>query len=685
MIRVYLIYVALCSFTQAVYISRMSPINRMSTVNRMRGSVFRPGVSLQSLQPMQRPWSYGSMRLTQAASHRAPYVLYRNAPKRYAIKYSPSATRNIFAQSPWKTTARLPQMSPVTPEYEFVKAASAQPVHTDGGAIHTIPAPNLSLSEKPIVVIETSENPISEHVKPSYEVTEKYPEGEYSVAKIESPVGFSKSTSFSTPELQTLIRNGAALQLASEYSLPVTINQHPILPQQFQMQVPKSMSSLPTHQDLLNSGAEGLFIPPNALYQSDPMFLQKLQSQLMQRFPAVEFIPYNADVPNQVHVQPQAQASQHHPQIVLLENEQLNKPIAIHVPERTEQKNVVQRETQEAAVVTLVPQSFVAPNTTERQVEATTPQQPQQPQNITVQLVAADSQPSTTIKYVIETNTEVQNTTPIYYAQVGQSVGNVIANGFYSAINDVRAAAAMEQVEKTPEKPPEKPVDNITTTTLLPDLKAYFVKSDEKSENTTSTELKSLLGVPFTKATDSVKVAYTLVRADDKQQPKVTQEGAVYAGQIVEATISEDQDFNKEKATLMSRRAPIRLLAVADSNNIASAVNSVSIPKVTAVKARIPPKSKLTFDDKTGEPILRIYASYVDNPSQKDAVVSKLAALKPAKDTIMKKDILDWRGATIKAVSEKSKGFDENQVTQFGLKLRERNDDYIPLFEEYDD
>lgn len=30
--------------------------------------------------------------------------------------------------------------------------------------------------------------------RPSYEVTEKYPENEYSVAKIESPVGFSKST-----------------------------------------------------------------------------------------------------------------------------------------------------------------------------------------------------------------------------------------------------------------------------------------------------------------------------------------------------------------------------------------------------------------------------------------------------------------------------------------------------------
>lgn len=376
----------------------------------------------------------------------------------------------------------------------------------------------------------------------------------------------------------------------------------------------QSLNNIPSQQDLVNTGAEGIFISPNALYQSDPLFLQKLQSQLIQRFPSVEFIPYTAEAPdqyNQVHLQPQA--SQQHPQIVLLENEQLNKPMTIQGSEQT-QKNVVQRETHEASVVTLVPQAFSSPSTTEKQDTTTT----QQPHNITVELVAAESQPvSTTIKYVMEQNTEQQNTTPIYYAQVGQSVGSVIANGFYSAINDVRAAAAMAQVEKTTEKATEKSGEDITTTTtttLTPDLKAYFVKNDEKSENDTKTELKPLLGVPFKKATDSVNVAYTLVRSDEKQ-PKMTQEGAVYAGQIVEATISEDQDFNKEKATLISRRAPIRLFAISDSKNTASSTNTVSMPKVV-VKAKIPAKSKLIYDDKTGEPILRIYASYVDNNSQ---------------------------------------------------------------------
>nr|XP_049694868.1 uncharacterized protein LOC110383932 [Helicoverpa armigera] len=685
--KFYIVYLALCSLTHAVYISRMSSVNRLRAP-----TPFRPGLNLQ------RPW--GHTRLVQAASHRAPYVLYRKAPQRFAVKHlAPSATRNMFASGPWKTTGRLPPLAPVTPEYEFVKAASSAPVvHTDGGtgAIHTIPAPNLSLSEKPIVVIETSDNPVSEQPRPTYEVTEKYPEPEYSVAKIESPIGFSKTQSFTTPELQTLIRNGAALQLAAEYSLPaISINQHQALQHKAVQHQYPLQSALPTQQDLINTGADGLFIPPNALYQQDPMFLQKLQTQLLQRFPSVEFIPYAAETPSQTHIQPEA--SQIHaqvvhpqmfhpqvvhtqvihqqelqPQMILLENEQLDAP---SVPQRNEPKTVVQREVQESSVVTLVPQAFVAPNTTVKQV-AETP--PSVPENITVELVATETQPpTTTVKYVIESNSE-QNTTPIYYAQIGQSVGSVIANGFYSALNEVRAAAALAQEEQSPVyKAPE----NVTSTTNSPDLQQYFVQNDEKTEN--KTELKPLLGVPFSKSTDSVNVAYTLVRADDNPT-KVNKEGAVYAGQIVEATITEDHDFNKEKASMISRRAPIRLFAVnTDAKNIASSANT--LPKVTVVKAKIPPKSKLTFDDKTGEPILRIYASYVDNPNLKDAVVSKLSSLKQVKDAVTRKETVDnWKSSTVKSV-DKTQGFDTNQVTQFGLKLRERNDYYEPFFEDYED
>lgn len=366
---------------------------------------------------------------------------------------------------------------------------------------------------------------------------------------------------------------------------------------------------MPSQQDLVSAGADGIVISPQALYQPDPLFLQKLQNQLMQRFPSVEFVPYPADLPTPVQSQPQNHA---HSQLFLLENEDITRqtPSAFEPP-----KNVVQRQTHESTVVTLVPQTLVVGNETENQIEVVSASDPQ---NVTLELLAAESQPgTTTIKYVIEQKEpQEQSTTPLYYAQIGQSVENVVANGFYSALNDVRAAAALAQMEKPQEQALQ--VENVTTTTINPDLKTYFVQNADVPQVQNITELKPLLGVPFSKAADSVNIAYTLLRTSDKE-PKVTQEGAVYAGQIVEATISEDHDFNKEKETLISRRAPLRLFTVTEKKD---AIPTTTPPptqppsKFTVVKARIPPKSKLTFDDKTGEPVLRIYASYVDSPLQ---------------------------------------------------------------------
>ncbi|XP_053603649.1 uncharacterized protein LOC128671309 isoform X2 [Plodia interpunctella] len=656
-------YLMLCALAHAAYYSRMA------TVNRIRGpSVFRPGVNMQGLRQPYPP------RFVQAASHRAPYVVYRNSPHRYAMKHYGPATRNAFPPG-WKTTARLPPASPVTPEYDFIRAASAPTrLHADGtGAIHTIPAPNLSLSEKPIVVIEeivSSKPPTSEAPQATYEVTEKYADPMYQMTpKIELPVGFSKATSLTSQEIQSLIRNGAALQFASEYGLNAIALPHQIQPQHFTVQ---GFSSLPNQHDLIHAGAESIVIQPQALYQPDPLFLQKLQNQLMQKYPAIEFVPYPADIaqaPVNSHPQTQGQS-----QMFLLQNEEITKqtPTAFEP-----QKNVVQREAQESSVVTLVPQGFVLNNVTENLVEVTSASAPQ---NVTLELLSEETHPgTTTVKYVIEHKEQDQSTTPLYYAQVGQSVGNIVANGFYSAINDVRAAAAIAQVEKPTE--PNTRVENLTTTTINSDMKNYFVQNSESSQNVT--ELKPILGVPFTKKADSVNVAYTLVRADEND-PKVNQEGAVYAGQLVEATISEDHDFNIEKESLMSRRAPLRLFTVEkkDTTTTTTTTTTNPPPKVTVIK-KIPPRSKLTFDDKTGEPVLRIYASYIDSPLQ-ELLASKLANIK-LKDVIAKKDSVDnWKSATVNAV-EKSQGPDANQVTQFGIKLRSRSDDYIPLFEEYEE
>ncbi|XP_026321758.1 uncharacterized protein LOC113231606 isoform X2 [Hyposmocoma kahamanoa] len=725
-----LIYLSLWSVSNATaaYFSRMAAINHMSALNayNRRPTAFRPGVMLH------RPWM--SQRLVQAASYRAPYVIYRNNPHRYAVKHYSS--RPTFSNA-WKTT-RVPA---ATSEYEFIRAASASPqLHSQvDGAIHTIPAPNLSLSEKPIIVMETDNiitTPTSEAPKSPYEVTEKTPDPLTQVsAKIEQPIGFSKATSLTTPEVQHLVRNGATLQLASDLGLSAialphvlqtpafapqpfhqtivhqpSIVQHPILPhrsiipQQFALQ-----NLSPNPQEILHAGPDGLIITPNALYQPDPAFIQKLQNQLMQRFPGVEFVPYAADIQPipfhsqvQKHPQPEIQtqvpqiqielqtdASQTQEPIFLLQNEQITKQTpSSFVPS---ENKIVQRETQEGTIVTLTPQVIIG-NVTDNQIKVTS----LEPQNISFELIAAESQPSTTtVKYVVESNTEEQKTTPVFYAQLGQNAGNIVTDGLYSAINEIRAAAALAQVEKPLEQHIHTNIsnsqENITTTTLNPDLKPYFVPNTEANDlNQTANEIKPLLGVPFAKSPDSVNVGYTLlsanVKTDDNKHVKVAKDGSVYAGQIVEATITEDHDFNREKAALMQRRAPIRLI-VTDKKE--ASTTTTNPPKITQmIRTRIPllPKSKLTVDDKTGEPVLRIYASYVDTPLQKDLTASKVASANQVKEAFTRKqDTVDnWKSANAKAL-DKSKGFDLNQVTQFGLKLRERSDDYVPLFGEYED
>ncbi|KAG7307759.1 hypothetical protein JYU34_006350, partial [Plutella xylostella] len=619
----------------AVYISRMATVTR-----GRQPSVFRPGVT------MQRPWA--PPRLVQAASHRAPYVLYRGGPHRYISKPYTSAPRTVYTMGsgPWKTTTRL-QHTASTPEYEFVRAAASHARPNGGtGAIHTIPAPNLSLSEKPIVVLETDsgQNTLaasSDAPKQIYEVTEKYvdPQFYHSVLGTKSveaaPAGFSKHGSLShQQDNNVLVRNAAALQLANELGFQaVAMPQGSFLPPQpLTIQFQGFHGIQQNHQDVLQPGLDGLVIPPNAFFQNnDPMFLQKIQNQLLQRYPAVEFVPYNMNSDFRPTVQQQGQT------FVVTENDQAHSHqhlsvIPIQQNENDNHKTVV-RETQEKTVVTLIPQAFVAKNVTEKPVEVVSVTEPQ---NVTVELVTADAKPATTtVKYIIEASTENnQKATPIYYAQVGQSVGDVIASGFYSAINDVRAAAALAQVSETQKPEETKQPESVTSqqpttiasstttstsTTINPDVKTFFIQNTDKNEsNQTSNDLKPLLGVPFTK-TDSVKVAYTLYRADDKDT-KVTQDGKVYAGQIVEATISEDQDFNNEKANLISRRPPIRLIPVVENiepqSTTTTTTTTTDAPKVTVVKAKIPPRSKLTFDDKTGEPVLRIYASYVDSPAQ---------------------------------------------------------------------
>lgn len=344
--------------------------------------------------------------------------------------------------------------------------------------------------------------------------------------------------------------------------------------------------------------------PNQAIIQPDPNYFQTVHSQLqnLHQLSPIELIPFIPDVPTP-NTQENTQIPQN--QLLLLTNEELKTEKVTP----GEAKTIVQRETQESSVLSLIPQPFET--TTEKEAVSTNFKI-----NITESVPTESESSTTTVKYVTENITESlpSNVTPIYYAQVGQNIGNIIANGFYSAVNDVRTATVLAQVGKSRESKQEN-LQIATNSTKHIDVRNPSAQNRDKLHNNSENEIKNLLSTPFAKTADSVKVAYTLVRAEEKD-PKVSQEGTVYAGQIVEASISEDTDFNKEKINLIQRRAPIRLVAVSEENDIVPAVTNIVMPKVHVVKAKIPPKSKLLFDNETGEPILRIYASYSDSPLQ---------------------------------------------------------------------
>ncbi|VVC98446.1 unnamed protein product [Leptidea sinapis] len=587
------IFFALATLSPAAYMSRMSPISRFRSP-----SVFRPGVILN--RPML------PMRLI-AASHR-PYIVYRNAPFRYAMKnISPLPTRSVFGM-PWKTTARLPVPLAVTPDYNYLRTASAAPViHTDG-AIHTIPAPNLSLSEKPIVVAETGDN---------------------------------------DPNIQQ-----------------------------------SGTFTLPQQQNLPGIG-EGIVIPPNALYNPDPMYISKLQNQFIQSYPAVEFIPYNPDV--QTQISQQAQATQ--PNVYLLQNEQFVKQQPIAFTSDDHMKNIVQRQTQEGSIQSILPHAFTVPNITENLIEVTTAAIAESSNSNTIptdiqteisNIEMADETKSENnrtnfVQLNFDNNDDYLNQSiPIYYAQIGQSVGDVIANGFYSSINDVRAASE-PQIHNDLERQ-----SNITRVIHENTTAANSKQSKESSEvvsrndksnerhkrNSTADDYKNLIASPFEKPSESVNIAYTLYRAPTEEL-KDDKNRSVFAGQLVEASISEDKEFHKERET-RSRQPYLRLFSLTDDNSADSLGNG------TVVKAKIPPQSTLTFDANTGEPVLRIYASYVDNPPQKEVITSKLASMKYSKESQARKQtpIGNINAATVNALAGDS--------TQFGLKLKNKNQ-LIPL------
>ncbi|CAH4035620.1 unnamed protein product [Pieris brassicae] len=638
-----IIFLTLWSLSHAAYTSRMASISRFRAP-----TAFRPGVVLQ-----RAPYPPRLMPV-----HRAPFVVYRNMPHRYSIKpMSPVVTRNVFSM-PWQTTARIPVS--VTPEYDYARAASQTVIRTDG-AIHTIPAPNLSLAEKPIVVadvgnIEGSDLHIaSEAVKPTYEVTENNGETQpvKLQTKIDVPAGFTKANS--EPSFDVNLHD-ATPQFNPEY---VQVQTPAIAPQEFSVQ---RFNGLPSHQDLIQSGAEGLIIPPDAFYQSDPLFLEKLQNQLLQKYPAVQFIPYTpTQMPSQIQ--------QFQPTPFYFNNDHVirQQPMSFIV---NENRNIVQRQTQEGTVENLHPQIFIANNVTEIITASPEISTMSAAEITTVNIMETQNKTNTT--KVEENKSEDNRTNPIYYTQLGPNISNITPIGFHAAVNN-NINTSLEQSKAAIEKS-DIITENTTTPSTTPSVDTINYLDTKKPEtNEISKDYNNFIP-SFEKPAESVNIAYSILRSSDKDShnPKENgsasagQEFSKTAGQVKEARIKEDKVSNTERSR--SSRQP---------EQIVTEKRSADMGSKKVVKAKIPPKSKLTFDDRTGEPVLRVYASYLDSPARKEAITTKLTNLKHLREAITKRQehIEKVDAATINDLAM--------DVNQFGMKIKAKNTDSLHSLDEY--
>ncbi|CAF4813408.1 unnamed protein product [Pieris macdunnoughi] len=638
----FIIFLTLWSLSHAAYTSRMSSISRFRTP-----SAFRPGVVLQ-----RAPYPPRLMPV-----HRAPFVVYRNMPHRYSIKpMSPVVTRNVFGM-PWKTTARIPV--PVTPEYDYARAASQTVIRTDG-AIHTIPAPNLSLAEKPIVVadvgnIEGSDSHVaSEVVKPTYEVTEN--NGETQTVKLQTkvdvPAGFTKANS--EPSFDVNSHNDATPQFNPEY---VQVQTPAIPPQEFSVQ---RFNGLPSHQDLIQSGAEGLIIPPDAFYQSDPLFLEKLQNQLLQKYPAVEFIPYTpTQMPSQIQ--------QFQPTPFYFNNDHVirQQPMSFIV---NDNRNIVQRQTQEGTIENLHPQTFTTNNVTDIIPASPEISTMSAAEITTVNIMETQNQTNTA--KVEDTKSEDNRTNPIYYTQLGPNISSITPIGFHTAVNN-NINTAIEQPKATIENSEIK-TENITTPSTTPSVDTINYLDTQKPETNEISKDYNHFVASFEKPAESVNIAYSILRSSDKesQNPKKNestsagQEFSKRAGEVTEASIKEDKVYTKERG----RRQP---------EQVVTEKRSADTVSKKVVKAKIPPKSKLTFDDRTGEPVLRVYASYLDSPTRKEAITTKLTNLKHLREAITKRQehVEKVDAATVNDLAM--------DVNQFGMKIKAKNTDSVHILDEY--
>lgn len=325
--------------------------------------------------------------------------------------------------------------------------------------------------------------------------------------------------------------------------------------------------------------------------------MQKLQTTLLQRYPAVEFIPYNPNLTPHIH--PEAQESQQ--TSYYFSNDQFIKQEPMAFVPSDFNGNKVQRQTEEGTVQSLAPQSFKVSNISESPVEVTSTFTPE---NTISTAELNNTQASTIAPLKIEDiKPEENKSKPIYHPPTAQNT-NTVSN-IFTAINDMNEETKPTFSSRGSLIKPDNVTTPATTTTQEIVTKHYIDTKEKPENNEIPKEYKSYAASPFEKPAESVNIAYSLLRVT-ANAPKEVQNTTKASDEKVETTVKAEKEVHRERSLL--KKGPVRF-SFTDKRSIDDSTQQV-------VTAKIPPKSKLIFDDKTGEPILRVYASYVDNPAR---------------------------------------------------------------------
>ncbi|XP_077289674.1 uncharacterized protein LOC143913649 [Arctopsyche grandis] len=276
-----------------------------------------PAVSLGNNTPQIVSMATSAQKLLAASSpvksmivgsSPSPNLLSGPLTKNYLAGSVP--TNNVFP-------AHLTQTSrPLTGPATAAPAPLVYPIRVDGdgGPIHTIPAPNLSLADKPIVVPDY-QNYVDDHANKiksghTYEVTEDTNDKNALFTDVDS-ISPSNNNYFSAYPQQSQLPQASALraqpmapsltseelfallsdgqqqqQLADAYSFPLLqqpqLQQH-YIHQSFDHLKPIQVTQQQAFNAMIQPASGGPSSVQNILFKPDPKYMEKLQEQILRQ------------------------------------------------------------------------------------------------------------------------------------------------------------------------------------------------------------------------------------------------------------------------------------------------------------------------------------------------------------------------------------------------------------------